>query len=160
MYISISEDGQPFYSEGFVVRFYKSDKTEWVANFKPGWTEFSLVIDYPESNLVLVIAKGQAYIMTPDEFKPIDTFGVDIVNAIKMENNKVVVIDSVCVRLVDDKGTIWKSERISWDGIKDLKLHDKLLTGLSYDPRNTINEWVPFSINMETKEIIGGSYRS
>ena len=37
MYVPVSEDGEPFYSEGFVVRFYKSDGSEWVANFKPGW---------------------------------------------------------------------------------------------------------------------------
>src|SRR5690606_39492556 len=28
MYVPVSEDGEPFYSEGFVVRFYKSDRSE------------------------------------------------------------------------------------------------------------------------------------
>jgi hypothetical protein len=46
IYISISQDGIPFYSEGFVVRFYKSDGTNWVANFKPGWTNSSGVYEF------------------------------------------------------------------------------------------------------------------
>lgn len=48
MYIPISEDGIPFYSEGYVVRFYKSDGTSWVANFKIDWTNFSGIYDFPE----------------------------------------------------------------------------------------------------------------
>ena len=36
MYIPVTENDEAFYSEGFPVRFYKSDGTNWVANFKPG----------------------------------------------------------------------------------------------------------------------------
>jgi hypothetical protein len=159
MYIPVSEDGEQFYSEGFVVRFYKSDGSEWVANFKPGWTGFSLVVDYPDKNRIVVIAKGQGYIMTPDQQTPIDKFGVDIKEAIKIEDNKIILVDDIHVRLIDDKGIIWQSERISWDGIKDIEVKDNILTGLSYDPMDSINEWIPFSIHLDTKEIVGGSYR-
>lgn len=159
MYVPVSEDGEPFYSEGFVVRFYKSDGSEWVANFKPGWTGFSLVVDYPEINRIVVIAKGQGYIMTPDQEVPIDTFGVDIRDAIKTADGKIVLVDDIYVRLLDNEGAVWQSERISWDGIKDVKLKDNILTGLSYDPMDSINEWIPFSIDLDTKEITGGSYR-
>ncbi len=159
LYIPVSEDGEQFYSEGFVVRFYKSDGTEWVANFKPGWSDCSLVVYYPESNRLVVIAKGQGYIMTPDQQTPLDTFGVNIKDAIKTEDNKIVFVDDVYVTLIDDKGVVWQSERISWDGIKDLNLKDNILTGLSYDPMDSITEWIPFSINLDSKEITGGSYR-
>ena len=36
MYIPISETGEPFYSEGVAVRFYKKDGTAWVGNFATG----------------------------------------------------------------------------------------------------------------------------
>jgi hypothetical protein len=159
MYIPVSESGEPYYSEGFVVRFYKSNGSEWVANFKPGWTGFSLVVDYPETNRVIVIAKGQGYIMTPDQQIPIDTFGVDIRDAIKKTDSEIILVDDLSVRLLDHEGAIWQSERISWDGMKDVKLQDHILTGLSYDPMDSINEWIPFSIDLDTKEIIGGSFR-
>jgi hypothetical protein len=159
MYASVSEDGEPFYSEGFVVRFHKTDRSEWVANFKPGWRDFSLVVDYPDTNRIVVIAKGQGYIMTPDQEFPIDTFGVDIKDAIKTADDKIVLIDDIYVWLLDVKGTVWQSERISWDGIKDVNLKDNILTGLSYDPTDSINEWIPFLIDLDTKEITGGSFR-
>src|SRR5690606_22078765 len=113
MCIPVSEDGEQFYSEGFVVRFYKPDGSDWVANFKPGWTDFSLVVDYPDKNCIVVIAKGQGYLMKPDQQTPIDTFGIAIKDAIKTENNKIVLVDDTYVMLIDDKGTIWQSERIS-----------------------------------------------
>ena len=97
MYIPVSEDGEQFYSEGFVVRFYKSDGSEWVANFKPGWTDCSLVVDYTDQNRIVVIAKGQGYIMTPDQPTPIDTFGVGIKDAIKTDDNKIVFVDDIYV---------------------------------------------------------------
>ncbi len=56
MYIPITEDGDPYYSEGYVIRFYKSDGTDWVANFQPGWTVFDGVFDFPQLDLIVVIA--------------------------------------------------------------------------------------------------------
>lgn len=159
MYVSVSEDGEQFYSEGLVVRIYKSDGSEWVANFRYGWTDCSLVVDYPESNRLVVIAKGQGYIMTPDQQTPIETFGVDIKSAIVTDDKKIVLVDDIYIGIIDDNAVVWQSERISWDGIKDVKLQDNILTGLSCDPMDRITEWVPFSIDLDTKEIIGGSYR-
>jgi hypothetical protein len=60
MYIPVSEDEVPSYSEGYVVRFYKSDETNWVANFKTGWTNFSGVYDFPEFRRTIVFALGPA----------------------------------------------------------------------------------------------------
>jgi len=159
MYVPVSESGEQFFYEGFVVRFYKSDGKQWVANFRPGWSQCNLVVDYADSNRVIVIAKGQGYLMKPDNEIPIDTFGINIKDAIKTDDNKIVFVDDIYVWLVDDKGELWQSERISWDGIKDLKLKDNILTGLSYDPTDSIIEWIPFSFDLETKEITGGSYR-
>lgn len=159
MYVPVSEDGEPFFSEGFVVRFYKSNLSEWVANFKPGCTDFNLIVDYPDTNRIVLIGKGQGYIMTLGQEQPIDTFGGNIREAIQTPDNKIILVDDIYVRLLDNNGTVWKSERISWDGIKDLKLEDNILTGLSYDPMDSTNEWIPFSIDLTTKELKGGSYK-
>lgn len=35
LYVPISESGELFFSEGFIVRFLKKDASKWVANFKP-----------------------------------------------------------------------------------------------------------------------------
>ena len=63
MYIPISKDGVPFYSEGYVVRFYKKDGTSWVANFNTGWANFSGIYDFPEFERMVIFAFGHCYIM-------------------------------------------------------------------------------------------------
>ena len=156
MYIPVSVKGEPFYSEGLVIRFKKSDGSDWVANFSTGWSNFNFVTEYPNANRIIVIAKGQGYIMSPDQEKPIDTFGIGIDYILKTDDNKIILADNCDVWIVNNEGSIWQSKRISWDGLKDLKLQDNLLTGLSYRPGD--DQWIPFSINIDTKEIIGGSY--
>lgn len=56
MYVPITDNGEPFYSEGFPVRFYKLDQTEWVANFQPGWTELKQIIEFEKTQNLLIIA--------------------------------------------------------------------------------------------------------
>lgn len=158
MYIPVSENEEEHYSEGFVVRFFKSDGTEWVANFKPGWTDCCLVVDYPHSNRMVVIAYGQGYIMNPEQQKPIDTFGVNIKYAVVTKDNTIVTTDDIYVAIIDDNGVNWQSKRISIDGIKDLMLHENTVTGLACNPMGNSDEWIPFAIDLETKEITGGSW--
>ena len=125
MYIPVTENGEPYYSEGFAVRFYKTDGTNWVANFKPGWTGLNKVFDFPEHDKTIIIAGGLGYIMTPENEKPLSTFG----------------------------------DRISWDGIQNLKFKNNIISGQSYEPSISMEGWTDFSLNIETKELIGGSYK-
>ena len=159
MYIPVTGDDEPFFSEGFVIRFFKNDGTDWVANFMPGWTQCSFVKDYPNSNIIVVIAKGMGYIMNPEEFKPIQTFGITVKDVIELENGDLLVADDIYLEIIGGSGIKWKSPRISWDGFAELKIEKNILTGLSYDPMNDIDEWTPFEVNLQTKKIEGGSYR-
>jgi hypothetical protein len=160
MYVSVAEDDKPFYSEGFPVRFYKPDGTEWVANFKPGWSKLNRVFDFPQHNRTIVVAGGLGYLMKTDSEKPLETFGLAIEDIIEIENRSLVFEDSISIIIIDgEAGEMWTSERISIDGFKDLKLIGDVLYGLSYDPTNSQDPWTKFSLNLKTKEIKGGSYR-
>jgi hypothetical protein len=66
MYVPISSNGEPFHHEGFVVRFYPSNAEAWVANFKGGDSRLFEVFDLAKQNKVLVIAGGEAYLMSPE----------------------------------------------------------------------------------------------
>jgi len=37
------------WAEGFVVRLWNDDGTDWFGNFQAGWTEFSAVIELPKT---------------------------------------------------------------------------------------------------------------
>lgn len=159
MYIPISQDDIPFYSEGFVVRFYKSDGTTWVANFKSGLTNFSAVYDFPEFKRTVIFAFGQCYIMADDEQKPVKAFGVGFTNIFQANNNLLIGVDQTDFTVVEvSSDTVWHSERTSWDGFKDISFSGDYVTGLAYEPTGDGGEWRPFSFNYRTKEILGGAY--
>ncbi len=161
MYVSVTpDDSEPYASEGCVLRLFKSDGTNWVANFRPGWTKYYNTFDFPDKKTIVVIAGGQGYVMSPDDEKPKFTFGLTITDVLQTTDGSLICADNVYIIFLDNSnGQLWVSERISWDGIKDLKISGDTLYGQAYDPTNSIQEWSDFSINLKTKEITGGTYR-
>lgn len=159
MAIPITDDEKPFYSEGFVVRFFKDDGTNWVANFKPGWTGTDEIYEFSDKNTIIVFAGGLGYEMNPNEQKSIRNFGLTINEVFQTSNSSLVCADGISIHFFDSlTGEIWRSERISWDGFKDLEYQNEILTGKSFNPTDSLNEWSDFSLNLKTKELIGGSY--
>jgi hypothetical protein len=158
MYISVTGDDESFYSEGFVVRFYKTDETNWVANFKPGWTSLNAIYEFQEQPNILVIAGGKCYLMNPNEEKPGSTFGVGYESVIETVDGKFILQAQTNLTIIERNCEHWDTERISWDGIKDLKLEGNLVTGLSFDPLNHKDEWVKFVVDLEKRNVKGGSY--
>ena len=160
MYIPITDTDEPFSSEGFVVRFFKDDGTDWVGNFKEGWTKLNKVFDFPEKKRIIVFAGGLGYIIDPNTEKPIGNFGITISDVFQSKNGSLICVDGIGVKILDNaNGEIWESERVSWDGFKDLKFEDDIISGLTFDPTNSKKEWCEFSLNILTKEIKGGSFR-
>ncbi|WP_256014222.1 hypothetical protein [Desertivirga xinjiangensis] len=158
MYIPVSESGEPYYSEGYPVRLYKSDGTDWVANFKPGWSELAEVFELNDTSNLLVVAYGQCYIMDPEENKPISAFGGAYAAAFITQDRRVVLQDETGLTVVDSSGQYWHSERISWDGLKVLKVEGNLVTGIAFDPMFDSDEWVDFTYDIDSNILIGGSY--
>jgi hypothetical protein len=159
MYIPVTENNELYYSEGFVVKFFKSDGTDWVANFKPGWTGFNAVYEFDIEDPILVIAGGTCYLMSPEEQKPKSIFGVGYESVIKTLDGKLILQDLTDLTVFEINGEHWHTERISWDGIKDLKLEGTLVSGLSFNPMNDKNRWVEFIVDLEKRNVKGGSYR-
>ncbi len=160
MYIPITIDDEPFVSEGYVVRFFKSDGTDWVANFKPGWTDYYGIFDYPDHDSTIVIAGGLGYIMSTENETPKSSFGLTIKHVIQRKDGSLICADDTHILLLDNQsGDFWESDRISWDGIRDLKLDENIVTGQSYDPTNSIKPWADFFFDLDTKEINGGSFQ-
>lgn len=158
MYIPVTENDETFYSEGFPVRFYKSDGTDWVANFKPGWTDLKILYELQDTSNLLVIACGTCYLMNPNETKPVSVFGIGYSTVLKASDGRLILQDQTELTIIEKDGNHWDTERISWDGLKDLKLDNNIITGLSYDPMNDADEWVHFTYDIDAKILTGGSY--
>jgi hypothetical protein len=159
MYIPVTKNEEAFYSEGFAVRFYKLDGTNLVANFKPGWTDLKIIYELKDTSNLSVIACGTCYLMNPEETKPISVFGVGYSTVFKTEDGRLVLQDQTDLTIVETNGNHWDTERISWDGLKYLKLENNIVTGLAYDPMNDADEWVNFTFDINVKTLTGGSYK-
>ncbi|WP_165795973.1 ligand-gated ion channel [Siphonobacter curvatus] len=157
----MSPTDHPFlslYSEGFVIRFYTTDGGSWVANFNLGDTTFHQVFDFPETDLTLVIAGGRGYVMNRNQVKPLSSFGGDLQMALRTPQGEVVAASATAIAILNSKGEQWTSSRLSWDGIKDLSLEGRLLQGYSHDPIDDKDEWVAFTVDLDSKQSNGGSY--
>jgi len=127
MYIPISEHGYPFAYEGYVVKFFKDDGTEWVANFDKG-PGLDKVVAYAEENLIVVFAGGTAYVMNPNIEKPIKIFGYSFQHIFQNKGQELVCLDDLGIAVFDPRTSeLWRSERISWDGFKDVIFENGVL---------------------------------
>ena len=160
MYIPVTGNGEPFYSEGFAVRFYRTDGTEWVANFEPGWTDLREVIVFEETQNLMVVACGTCYFMNANETKPIIVFGEGYSNIFQANKDRLVLQDQTDLTIIESDGSHWHSERISWDGLAEIKVEDNLVMGLAYNPMYDADEWIEFKYDLDTKKLTGGSYYS
>lgn len=158
MYVSVTQDGKPYSQEGFVVRFFKSDGSNWVANFETGWTKLRSVVELDGNENILVVSDGLCYLMSPDSEKPFEVFGIDFTELLDLDSNRSALCGGTDLTILEPDGTYWRSERISWDGFKDLTADGHVVHGLSYDPTNEAKASVPFTYNTITKELKGGSY--
>lgn len=158
MYISITESGEEFFSEGFVVRFFKDDGTNWVANFQPGWTDLNDVMILQESHNLLIIANGICYIINPNQTQPIAVFGMNYKAVFEASNHRIVLFDDIGLTIIESDGSYWHSERISWDGLADINVENNLVCGLAFNPMADSDDWIDFSYDIDSKKLIGGSY--
>jgi hypothetical protein len=158
MYIPVTDNNEPYYSEGIPVRFFKSDGTDWVANFKPGWTELAEVIELKDTENLLIIANGTCYLMNVEKTKPVKVFGVGYSNIVQTESSQIIIQDQTDLTIVEPNGEHCNTERISWDGLKEVKYENRIISGLSFDPMYDADEWIEFTYNLDTKTLIGGSF--
>lgn len=159
MYIPVTENGKSFSSEGFVIRFFKSDGTNWVANFKEGWTGLNAVYEFDNQANILIIAGGTCYIMNPEKQTPVKVFGVGYQTVIIAHQNRLILQDSTELTIIEANGEIWHTERISWDDIKELNIEGEFVHGLSFNPMSDKDEWIEFVVDLEKRNVKGGSFR-
>jgi hypothetical protein len=158
MGIPITYNDELFVSEGYVVKFYKDDGSAWVANFQLGETDTFQVISSDKTNIIIVIAGGIGYVMSPNTKEAIKIIDYDISQIIKMDDGSIIMSNEADIIILDKNGKIKKKyDGVGFDGISNLRLEENILTGLVYDfesYENLDDSWIPFNINLKTDEII------
>jgi hypothetical protein len=152
--------GQPHYSEGFIVRFRRPDGASWIGNFRRGQTDLNGVYPLSSNSQIMVFADGNGYLLDLGTEKLVREVGHGYCqNVVPSVDGKIVISNLTQIIVIESAGEIWVSERISWDGIKDLRVDGSVVSGMAYDPTNKNKEWVEFSVDLQSHAIKGGSYR-
>ena len=154
---AFSSTGMGTHSEGFVVKFLPDSRNDWVGNFQPGLTNMSKVIDHPNGVNIIVISGGQAYIVNPETEECEGEFGGQIETVLPVPDLQAIVFgNGLWFEAIGPDGFLWRSRRISWDGMRNLNQQKVSLIGESYDPMD--DSWSEFSLDLTTGNVSGGTY--
>ena len=154
---SFTATGQGTHREGFVVRFETDDGQSWVGNFQRGSSRFETVIDHPSGREVIVIAGGQGYVVNPEDRSQRTYWASNIEEVIRVADTGLLLVSNgLWFEAIERGGTVWRTRRISWDGLQDVRLEGNRLRGQSWSPIDDC--WAPFEVDIETGSVRGGSY--
>jgi hypothetical protein len=148
------------HQEGFVVEFSPEGKSAWVGNFQPGAGHCNAVLPLPDANRFIVIARGHGFIVDITERALLATFGGRIHSFVPAPEAGLLIFESGTeLEAWDAKTGVmrWRTARISWDGLRNLRVICGQIEGEAWNPAP--DRWTPFSVDLRTGKVNGGSYR-
>ncbi len=107
------------WSEGCVVRFTARSGDQWIGNLQTGYGYATKVMQWPEADAVIVIAKGAVYFVRPnhtDQWKFIDLLGIDCVIAPSRDLALISTYTDV-VAISSDGSELWRRS-VAVDGVE------------------------------------------
>lgn len=150
-----SASGQGMHREGYVVEFTPPDAPSWIGSFQRGLTSLDVVIASRRDTAVTVIAGGQAYVVDPTSRSCVRTFGGQIEHVFDVAD-RTVFSNGLWLEATDGERLLWRTRRLSWDGMMEVHVDGERIVGRAYDPMT--DEWTPFSVEVVSGEAVGGSY--
>jgi hypothetical protein len=157
MAISFTKNGVREHREGLVVRFYPRESEPWVGNFIGGETACNIVVDHPNQVYLIVVAQGEACIVDPERRAILDSIAWDTDQVFSIPSLRLVIFQRLTDFIAigaDNAG--WLSPRISWDGFRNVEMHETDLSGEAYSPVS--DAWVPFRLDLLTGHCTDGIY--
>jgi hypothetical protein len=152
-----SATGMGGHQEGLVVKFYPASRAAWVGNFQRGMTDFSEAIEHPNGTNAIVVASGQGYVVDIARRQLIECFGGMIDSMFRVPNQDVIIFgDCTNFLAYGPNGILWRSRRVSWDGVRSVSLKDNELVGEAWTPMS--EAWKPFAVDVASGFVRGGSY--
>ena len=151
------EDGRGAFREGLVVRFHRTAGGPWVGNFQKGLSGgFDFIVDHPDRRHVIVIAGGAGYFVDPEAARQTHTFGGGINFAQHLPYLNIVLIGDGIRLAAFSANSSWDSERISWDGMRNIVITGTILYGEAWSPVS--ETWQPFQLDLLTGRSLGAIY--
>lgn len=129
----------------------------WTGTFDAGPEGLSEVCATPNPDVVCVVAKGQGYwvpVDHPAKYEAIPS--MPIINVFSSTEHGIIVFQDH-TRLVgyEKSGFLWKTERLTWDGLEIDEVTDSQIKGTGWDSPQDCR--VAFSVDLFTGQSEGGS---
>ena len=148
------------YSEGFVVRFCPGTDETWVANFQPGSGGWDGMLEHPNRMHMIVLARGQGYVVDPMARLLVHTFSGNIQSVVELPDlGAIAFCDGIRFEAINSDGIWWTSPRLAWDEIRNIKVQGTILRGEAYSPIRGGDSWVPFTLDLMTGQCEDGVYQ-
>ncbi len=147
-------------SDGLIVRVTPLRGSSWIGVFAFGSrfeTLMTGVFTHPDPGLLCVVSRGAGYFVkanAPENCTVIDVVPITTVKQVA-EKPLLLFADFTCLSAYGKDGRIWRTRRLSWDGIEISTIDDQSVCGKGSDP--TSAQAVPFCVNLTTGEASGGS---
>jgi hypothetical protein len=112
------------HSEGLVVSFDPYRSESWIGNFQPGAGRsvsggWEGVLEHPNGQHLIVVARGQAYVVDPETRQLVTTFSASIQHAIPLPDfDAIPSCDGLLFEAIKGSGLWWQSPRMLWDEVK------------------------------------------
>jgi hypothetical protein len=153
-----SATGQGKHSEGLVVEFAPEQGARWIGNFQAGLSNASGVYPEPGTRNLIVLAGGTAYVLDPQTRALIRTFGSQIEDVLDdRERGQLIFGNGLWFEAVGSEGLRWRTRRLSWDGMRSVRLNGAQIVGEAYSPIDDC-EWYAFEVDLTGGSATGGSY--
>jgi hypothetical protein len=144
--------------EGLVVEFVGIGGGEWVGNFQRGIGSVDAVLFAPQrTDQAVVLAGGMGYVVELDTHALVRSFGGAVNDLFYLPNREVIIFgNGLWFECEGPAGTVWRTQRVSWDGTRDVRLDGLFVHGSAFDVND--HAWHPFVLNIESGEIEGGAH--
>lgn len=135
------------WTEGCVVRFSTDSAESWVGNFQQGYGYATKIIAWDEARACIVIAKGAAYFVRPEnpaDWRFFDDLGIDCILAPSRDVALLTTFRDV-VAISNTGIELWR-RHVANDGVVIENIEHGLIQGIAgIDPPD---EWWPFTIRL------------
>ncbi len=109
----------------------------WVGNFQgsAARTGFSGAFATPSQNHVCVVSEGQAYWVCVDAPREYESLPCDPVTDVRRVPGRDLVVFADFTRLVacGEQGVVWRTDRLSYDGIEITEVGENIIHGVAWD---------------------------
>jgi len=151
------QDGTRAHSEGQVVRFLPDTTEAWIGNFQRSGNGPDLVLEFFDSRKVLVVAGGEPYLVDPRTRTCSDFAIPNISQVLEVPDLDLMIFgDGLGFVGINSAGVLWKSPRISWDGMRNVRVEGAKLYGEAFTPDG--DSWHHFELNLSDGTCEGSIY--